>query len=303
MIDWDERLEEQNYRKGTGNNLLIVDGINLAMRFKHRGATVFGVDYLALINSLANSYGAKTVIHLSDFGKSTYRKEILPTYKGAREEKRAEQSEEETQKWEEFFEGYQRAVELLEKAGHISVKLRGVEADDLATYFVLNLKDTGIYDTIWLVSTDVDWDQLLSHNVKRWAYTTQKEFTLDNFYEEHGCDTPEQLTQIKAIQGDRGDSIIGVDGIGIKRAYNLIREYGTVFDLIGVLPLSGTQQYIKKLNAAEDIMLRNLELVDLPSYYLTAIYHASTVYKGSDEYVTHLENIVNNIMEKYNDRN
>lgn len=297
MIDWNEKLEEENYRKGTGNNLLIVDGINLAMRFKHRGATVFAVDYLALINSLARSYGAKTVIHLSDFGKSTYRKELLPSYKGDREAKRAEQSEEESQKWQEFFEGYQRAIELLEKAGHCSVKLRGVEADDLATFFTLELKNHGHFDTIWLVSTDADWDQLLDENVKRWAYTTQKEFTLDNFYEEHGCDTPEQLTQIKAIQGDRGDSVPGVDGIGIKRAYNLVREYGTVFDLVGVLPLPGKQQYVQKLNDSEDLMLLNLELMDLPSYYLEAINHASNTYE--EDYLAYLEKVK---MEILNDK-
>lgn len=285
-LSWD-----QQNRRGTGNNLLIVDGINLAMRFKHRGHNIFGAEYLATINSLAVSYGAKDVIHLSDYGKSTFRKELLPTYKGAREDKRAEQSEEETKSWEDFFEGYTRAVELVGEAGHCSVKLRGVEADDLAGFFAENLYDR--YDTIWLISTDADWDQYLNDKVKRWAYTTQKEFTLENFYEEHGCDNPEEYTHVKAIQGDRGDSVPGVDGIGVKRAYNLVREFGSVHDLVGALPLPGKQLYIQNLNKSADLLLKNLELMDLPSYYYEAILHAARTYEL--DYIEELEKVIEDI--------
>lgn len=287
---------EQSNRRGTGNNLLIVDGINLAMRFKHRGHNIFGAEYLATINSLAMSYGAKDVIHLSDWGKSTYRKELLPTYKGGREDKRAEQTEEESQAWADFFEGYTRAVELVGETGHCSVKLKGVEADDLAAFFAIHLADR--YDTIWLISTDADWDQLLTVKVKRWAYTTQKEFTLENFYEEHGCDSPEEYTHVKAIQGDRGDSVPGVDGIGVKRAYNLVREFGSVHDLVGALPLPGKQLYVQNLNKSADLLTKNLELMDLPSYYYEAIEHASKVYEGN--YFEKLEEILQEIRsDKY----
>lgn len=282
---------EQQNRRGTGNNLVIIDGINLAMRFKHRGHSVFGAEYLATINSLAASYGAKDVIHLSDWSKSTYRKEILPTYKGDRENKKAEQSEEESRAWEDFFEGYTRAVELVGEAGHCSIKLKGVEADDLATFFAEHLYDR--YDTIWLISTDADWDQLLNDKVKRWAYTTQKEFTLENFYEEHGCDSPEEYSHVKAIQGDRGDTVPGVEGIGIKRAYNLVREYGSVHDLVGALPLEGKQMYVQNLNKSAELLLKNLELMDLPSYYFEAIEHAARTY--NIDYVQQLNDILKDI--------
>ena len=287
---------EQQNRRGKGNNLIIVDGINLAMRFKHRGHSIFGAEYLATINSLAMSYGAKDVIHLSDYGKSTYRKEILPTYKGGREDKRAEQSEEETRAWEEFFEGYSRAIELVKETGHCCIKLKGVEADDLAAYLTNHLYDR--YDTIWLISTDADWDQLLNDKVKRWAYTTQKEFTLENFYEEHGCDTPEEYTHVKAIQGDRGDSVPGVDGIGVKRAYNLVREFGSVHDLVGALPLAGKQLYIQNLNKSADLLLKNIELMDLPSFHYEAILHAASA--NNQDYIKELDNILEDIRnDKY----
>jgi len=288
---------EQQNRRGTGNNLIIVDGINLAMRFKHIGHNIFGAEYLATINSLAASYGAKDVLHLSDFGKSTYRKELLPTYKGDREAKRETQTEEESQSWADFFDGYIRAVELVEETGHCIIKLKGVEADDLAAYFAQHLYDR--YDTIWLISTDQDWDQLLNDKVKRWAYTSQKEFTIDNFYDEHGCDSPEQYSHVKAIQGDRGDSVPGIDGIGVKRAYNLVREYGSVHDLVGALPIPGKQLFVQNLNSSgEEVLLRNLELMDLISYSDDAIEHASNTYDG--DYFTKLENTLKDIRsDKY----
>ena len=287
MKEWDEYN-----RAESGNNLLIVDGLNLAMRFKFKGQLMFSAEYLATINSLGKSYGAKDIINLSDYGKSTYRKELLPTYKGGREEKRAVQTEEETQAWEDFFEGYERATALLEDAGHCNIKLRGVEADDLAAYLCLSdLVDR--YDSIWLISTDYDWDQLLTDKVNRFAYTSQKEFRLENFYEDHGCDNPEQFTHVKAIQGDSGDSVPGVDGIGIKRAYNLIRQYDSVHDLVGAIPLPGKQLFIQALNSSSELLLKNLELMDLPSYYMEAIVHAGKVY-GKD-YINILESIVEDI--------
>jgi 5'-3' exonuclease len=287
---------EQHNRKGTGNNLIIVDGINLAMRFKHRGHMIFGAEYLATINSLAMSYGAKDIIHLSDWGKSTYRKELLPTYKGDREGKREVQTAEETQAWNDFFDGYTRAVELVGEAGHCNIKLKGIEADDLAAFFAEHLYDR--YDTIWLISTDADWDQLLNDKVKRWAYTSQKEFTLENFYDEHGCDNPEEYTHVKAIQGDRGDSVPGVDGIGVKRAYNLVREFGSVHDLVGALPLAGKQLYIQNLNKSAELLLKNLELMDLPSYYFDAIDHAAKTY--NIDYLARLNEIVEEVKsDKY----
>ena len=279
---WDEYQQEISER----DSLLIVDGLNLAFRYKHKGATDFGMSYLATVNSLAKSYFCRDVIILSDYGKSTYRKEIYPEYKGDREEKYKDQTEEEKAKTHEFFEGYEKALELCAKV-HNVVKLKGVEADDTAGY-IIN-KYGHLYKDIWLISTDVDWDQYLCEKVHRWAYTTRREFTIDNFYEHHGCDSPEQLTHIKAIMGDLGDNVRGIDGLGIKRTYNIVREFGNVFEIISQMPLPGKQKYITALNNNKDLLLRNLELMDLPTYYMDAIAHAAKVY--DTDYFKILDNL------------
>ena len=74
-------------------NLLIVDGLNLAFRWKHQKKEFFKVEYVRTIESLAKSYGAGQIVVLGD-GGSDYRKAIDPEYKANRPERYADQTEE-----------------------------------------------------------------------------------------------------------------------------------------------------------------------------------------------------------------
>ena len=259
MRGWNQ--PEVDQRKA-GNNLLIVDGMNLSFRFKHRGLTEFATDYLKTINSFAKSYSCKDIVCLTDFKGSKYRKELYPEYKGNRDY--SNQTEQEKEQAEAFFEGYGRALELIDKSPVHLLKFPGIEADDVATYLVQALEEQ--YDNIWLISTDRDWDELLSPTVHRFSFANRKEWFVANFFEDHGCDDPEQYVMLKCLQGDLSDGIRGVEGIGVKRAYNIIRNYETMHDLIDDLPLSGNQKFIQNLNASEDLLLRNLELMDLRTF-------------------------------------
>lgn len=71
--------------------------------------------------------------------------------------------------------------------------------------------------------------------------------------------------------GDSGDNIKGVEGIGPKRATQLLYEYGDVISLIDNLPVSGTQKFIKNLNNSKDTLELNLQLVDILTYCEEAI--------------------------------
>ena len=75
-------------------NLLIVDGLNLAFRWKHQGRNDFEHDYVRTVESLAKSYNCGEIVVLGD-GGSNYRKEIYPEYKANRKERYAEQTEKE----------------------------------------------------------------------------------------------------------------------------------------------------------------------------------------------------------------
>lgn len=249
------------------NNLIIVDLMTLAHRYKHKKQFTFASDMLKTIMSIATSYSAKDVIVVSDYGKSAYRLSLFPEYKGDRAARYADQAPEEQKYTELFFAELANTRELLTKCTNF-LQLKGVEADDIATYIVTKVKH--LYDNIWLVSTDSDWDQNLDKNVHRFSSRTRREYTLENFYEEHAVDNPNEWTILKSLQGGH-DNIKGVEDIGPKRGYALIRGMESIFDLIDKLPIAGKQKFIMRLNEAEDKLVLNDSLVNLREYCATAI--------------------------------
>jgi 5'-3' exonuclease len=271
MFELDDEDMQAEYNLGEGqNNLLIVDALNLAFRYKQQSLYDHSAPYMRTINSLASSYGCNNVVIASDWGSSKWRKLVSNgTYKSNREEMRKNQTEEEAEKFKLFFEGFEKAVELA-GAIHPVLKFKGVEADDIAGYIVKEYAEQ--FDNIWLISSDKDWDLLLKDNVHRFSYVTRKEYTLDNFAETHGgCENPEDYVSMKVFTGDSGDGVPGFDGVGEKRAYNLIRQYGTALDVYHELPLAGNQKYIQSINSDPEKILLNYELMDLLSYCKEAI--------------------------------
>jgi len=252
------------------NNAMIVDGLNLAFRYKHANKKEFSVEYLKLVQSLAKSYEAKDIFILGD-GGSKYRKEIYPEYKANREKLRANQTEEEAKEFQEFLDEFQKAFELLRSRGYHCLKFIGVEADDIAAYIVNELESGEYPGHIWLISSDKDWDLLISEQTSRFSYRTRKETTIDN-WNEHYDYAPEEHISIKVIMGDKGDNVPGVEGIGEKRAYTVLRQFGpTAFDVWESLPINDSKKYIQNLNAFSDQLLTNYELMDLRSYASEAL--------------------------------
>jgi 5'-3' exonuclease len=89
-------------------NLLIVDGLNVAFRWKHSKQLEFKHDYVRTVESLAKSYNCGNIIVLAD-GGSTYRKNISPIYKANRKEKYAEQTAQEKAEFAQFMGEFSNA--------------------------------------------------------------------------------------------------------------------------------------------------------------------------------------------------
>jgi len=250
-----------------GNNVMIVDSLNLAFRYKHIERTDFAEDYYRTVKSLAKSYAAQRVILTCDYGKSSYRKALYPEYKADREAKVANQTEEEKQAFLDFFAGYEAAMEYCADS-FIILKYKGVEADDIAAYLTEHtFRDED--EDIWLISSDKDWDLLLRGNVHRFSYVTRKEYRLDNWGETY--DYPHDMAlDIKVLVGGK-DNVTGIAGVGPKRAHTLLKQYGDAFTVYDSIPLPGKAVYIKNTNEFGDNILRNLELIDKMTYCVDAI--------------------------------
>ena len=252
------------------NCLMVVDALNLAFRWKHSGATNFAEDYLRTIESLKKSYKAKWIIIAADQGSSSYRKEIYPEYKQNRKDKFAEQTDAERAAFELFFEDYQASLDnIRETTNYPVIQFKQTEADDIAAYIV-SIHHLLPIDHIWMISSDKDWDLLVSEKVSRFSYVTRKEITANNWHTHY--DFPhEDYISIKCLMGDAGDNVQGVEGIGPKRAQQLVNEYGTAIDIVAELPIQSKLKYIKSLNESGDKILLNYQLMDLVTFCKDAL--------------------------------
>ncbi len=248
-------------------NLLIVDGLNIAFRWKHQGVLDFKYDYARTVESLAKSYNAGTIIITAD-GGSSYRKAIFPEYKANRKEKYAEQTPQEEKEFAMFMAEFSNTLTLL-KEKHTVLQFKGVEADDIAAYISMNLEKFN-FDECWMVSSDRDWDLLITDKVSRFSTVTRKEVTLDTWDEHYDFEVEDYIT-FKCLTGDKGDNVPGIPGIGPKRAVDLMQQYGNVFDIYSACPIEGRYKYIESLNENAEQLLMNVELMDLVTYSEEAI--------------------------------
>jgi 5'-3' exonuclease len=252
------------------NCLMVVDALNLAFRWKHSGATDFAEDYKRTIDSLKKSYKARWVIIAADQGSSSYRKQIYPEYKQNRKDKFAEQTEAERAAFELFFEDYQASLDNIRLTTDYPVlQYKQTEADDIAAY-ITNIRGNLPVDHIWLISSDKDWDLLVGEQVSRFSYVTRKEVTANNWHTHY--DFPhEHYISVKCLMGDTGDNVLGVEGIGPKRAKQLVEQYGSALDIVAELPIDSKLKYIKTLNQSGDRILLNYQLMDLVSFCKDAL--------------------------------
>jgi 5'-3' exonuclease len=252
------------------NCLMVVDALNLAFRWKHIGATDFYEDYLRTVESLKKSYKARWVIIAADQGSSSYRKQLYPEYKQNRKDKFAEQTEAERAAFERFFEDYQATLEhIRQNTTYPVLQYKQTEADDIAAYITQQIKYYPI-DQVWLISSDKDWDLLVSEQVSRFSYVTRKEITANNWHTHYEF-PQESYISVKCLMGDSGDNVKGIEGIGPKRAQQLVEEYGTALDILAAVPITSKLKYIKTLNEQAERIALNYQLMDLVTFCKDAL--------------------------------
>jgi len=120
---------------------------------------------------------------------------------------------------------------LLALLGYKIVECEGWEADDILGTLAAECRKNG--DECFIATGDRDSLQLAHGGVKVLLARTKMGQAVTDIYdesvimEEYGV-TPEQLIQVKALQGDSSDNIPGVQGVGPKTALDLIGKYKSI---------------------------------------------------------------------------
>ncbi|AJA48533.1 DNA polymerase I [Clostridium pasteurianum DSM 525 = ATCC 6013] len=141
----------------------------------------------------------------------------------------------------ELSEQFPVVKELLEKLAINIFEIEGFEADDLIGTLASFSRNQGI--EVYIVTGDKDALQLAEDNVKivinKKGMTEKEIYDKDRMLMDYGV-TPKQFIDVKGLMGDSSDNIPGVPGIGEKTALKLIKEYGSIENvLMNIDNLSG----------------------------------------------------------------
>ena len=155
------------------SRILILDGLNTFIRvFSAVPALNDDGDHIGGVTGFLRSIAAnirllkptRVIICFDGKGGSKRRKKIYPEYKANRKERFADQTEQEAKEFEMFMAEFSDTLTLIKKKYPV-FHFRGVEADDIAAYITQSAE----YDDCWLISSDKDWDLLISDKVYRFS--------------------------------------------------------------------------------------------------------------------------------------
>lgn len=212
----------------------LLDANNLLHRYHHAapvqlqaGRQVHAVRGLAaLATRLRQKHRPTGIAAVFDAGHSG-RADILPTYKVGRSPTPPELTEQ-----------IDMARTYLPRFGCDTIRVEGFEADDVIATLTASIRQAG--STVYLVTGDKDLHALISDDTPRCAVFNRPPGTDWRLYEaaavvERFGIAPHQLLDLLALTGDDSDGIPGVPGIGLKTAADLVRAYGSLEQLLGLI--------------------------------------------------------------------
>ncbi|MFY9291364.1 MAG: DNA polymerase I [Methylorubrum rhodinum] len=164
-----------------------------------------------------------------DKSEGSFRKELFPDYKGHRPD---------------APDDLKRQMPLMRDAvrafGLHAVELIRYEADDLIATYARQAEARGA--EVIIVSSDKDLMQLVSDKIRFYdfesgakgkpGYRPERNLDRDAIIAKWEGLTPEQIGDALALIGDTSDNVPGVPGIGLKTAAALIKEYGSLEQLL-----------------------------------------------------------------------
>lgn len=189
---------------------------------------------LASVNQAVRRYGIDHVVFCTE-GRS-WRRDVYKPYKAHRRVAEQAQTVAEKEEAEMFWETYEAFLTFLKEKTNVSVLRQSeAEADDLIARFI-HLHPN---DTHYIISTDSDYQQLISENVMQYNGVTNELIKLTGYYNDKDklivdkktkepklLEDPQYLLFKKIIRGDAGDNVFS--------AYPGVREKGTK-NKVGIL--------------------------------------------------------------------
>ena len=270
----------KNVYMSTQKRLFLLDAYALIFRgyfafIKNPRINSKGMDTSAIMgfmNALMDVIKREKPDHLAvafDKGGSTYRYEMYQEYKAHRDE---------TPEAIKIAVPY---IQELLKAMHIPIiEVAGFEADDLIGTLAKQAEKENY--KVYMVTPDKDFAQLVSENIFMY-----KPARMGNDIEIWGIpevlakfeiERPEQVIDFLGMMGDAADNIPGLPGVGEVTAKKLLKEFGSMENLLANTHLlKGAMKEKIEANAEKGILSKKLAtiLLDCPVQFNETDYELS----------------------------
>ncbi len=178
------------------------------------------------------------------------RQKVYPEYKGHRKEAP-----------EDLFPQFEWAHEYCKMAGIPILCMEGVEADDVMATIAIWSAEKGA--KAYLCTTDKDLAQLVNENILLLhPHKDYMEINTSKVEEIYGV-RPDQILDYLSITGDASDNIPGIPGFGPKTAAALLKEFGSLKNILSQIDKVKGEKKQETLRTHKDMALLSQTLVAL----------------------------------------
>ena len=211
------------------STFLIVDGNSIACRGAFVKPTLtnsFGREtggtyrFIGMLDKAMKMVRATHVVVAWDVAGDNFRKIIDENYKGNR-----------TKKSDSLYYQFEDIKAILDAIGIKNVGVMGYEADDIIGTYVARSEA----DKTFILSGDKDVYQLINDNVNvifpKTGVSDIRIMDKKLFKETFDIEV-EQYVEMKALMGDGGDNVKGVENCGQKTAAKWLNQYGSLENLV-----------------------------------------------------------------------
>ena len=246
----------------TKNKLVLIDGNSIAYRAffalpllnndkgVHTNA-IYG--FTMMLTRILEDEKPSHILVAFDAGKTTFRHQTFSEYKGGRQKTPPELSEQ-----------FPFIRELLDRYSISRYELENYEADDIIGTLSLQAEKEGF--EVKVISGDKDLTQLSSENttvaITKKGITEIEEYTPAHIEEKYGI-TADRIIDMKGLMGDSSDNIPGVPGVGEKTALKLLKEFGTLEDLLKSIDQVSGAKLKEKLEQHKDQAIMSKQLATI----------------------------------------